>query len=166
MFADAVVEGLRKTNTGGLMFRDAKVGDAVWSVVYGWGKVVSIDLMPDFPVLVKFDSQLNSGFSYRRDGRYAADQFPTLFWDEVPIVAPPRPKRKVKKVLEGWVNLFRGCKPGEAMSDELLCQCTHLFRNRADLENHKRDFPRNNSGWRGGWIGEPIFIRQEFEVEE
>jgi len=32
----------------------------------------------------------------------------TLFWSDPHIIPPERPKRMVKKVVEGWVNLYPG----------------------------------------------------------
>ena len=87
------------------MFKDAKVGDKVWSVQEGWGEISQVDLGCEWPVMVEF--QKGRQRTYAFDGReYPDHQHPTLFWDEVKIDPPPRPKRKVKRVLEGWVNIY------------------------------------------------------------
>jgi hypothetical protein len=84
------------------MFRDAKVGDRVWVFPIGLGEIIEID--ENMGICVQ-----TSGFKswYLFDGRFTVhDQYPTLFWDEIKIIPPPKPKRKVKKTVEGWANIY------------------------------------------------------------
>ena len=75
------------------MFHDAKVGDRVWSIEFGWGKITDISIDK---LLVCFKG--NSSVAYHHTGQYFyANANPTLFWDEVTITPPPKPKCKVQK---------------------------------------------------------------------
>ena len=87
------------------MFKDAKVGDKVWSVQEGWGEISQIAPTSAWPVRVEFPNKNSNSYTF--DGKeYECHDLPTLFWDEVKIDPPPRPKRKGKRVLEGWVNIY------------------------------------------------------------
>ena len=81
---------------------NARPGDRVWSMRHGWG-VVEVVNDTDYPITVKFD------FCYKtftfQGLEYEEDLIQVLFWDEVKIVAPPRPKRKVKTVV-AWANIY------------------------------------------------------------
>ena len=71
-------------------FETAKVGDRVWSIKEGWGKVYRIDDDPNYPLVVKYDGGEYDTFTF---GGYVlkADRKQTLFWDEVKIEAPVKP---------------------------------------------------------------------------
>lgn len=90
------------------MFKDAKVGDKVWSVRHGWGEIIAVDgLGIPYPVRVSFCPVVSILFTI--SGKEETDDTnPTLFWDEVEIVAPPKPKPKimVKHTVEMWVNVY------------------------------------------------------------
>ena len=140
-------------------FSSAKVGDRVWSSRFGYGVVETVTSTPiglhpnsDTKMGIKFDNQWAW---YLIDGKQNGhDAFPTLFWDEVKITPPPKPKRKVKKVVEGWVNLY-----GES-PDFKLPTSFGIFPTKEEAIRGRMecDFPR----YKGG----PIFIRHEYEVEE
>ena len=85
------------------MFKDARVGDRVWSVSQGWGVIADIN-KSKYPVVVEFkESGTRRVFTY--EGRWVAtDSYPTLFWDEVKIVPPPKPVRIVKKT--AFINVY------------------------------------------------------------
>lgn len=71
------------------MFKNAEVGDKVWSVGHGWGKITHIDNDDTYPLKVKFDGD---SATYTLEGKFYKDDLnPTLFWDEVKIVPPPKP---------------------------------------------------------------------------
>lgn len=70
-------------------FKDAKIGDKVWSSVYGDGKIVDIVDRLNYPIFVAF-----TNYSYQHtfdiDGRsHKRDVYPTLFWEKFDI--PERP---------------------------------------------------------------------------
>lgn len=65
-------------------FSNAKIGDGVWSSVYGKGDIVNIESKVDYPIDVKFDKEIR--ISYTLDGKkYKFDKYPTLFWNEFNI---------------------------------------------------------------------------------
>lgn len=78
------------------MFRDAEVGDKVWSLYKGWGVIIGIKEGAKFPIEVGFGLSGNEYYSV--DGKlWNSDLNPSLFWDEIKIVPPPPPKRKAIK---------------------------------------------------------------------
>lgn len=87
------------------MFKDAKVGDRVWSVTCGWGTIDYGKWSATYPLHVQFD--IHRAKIYTLDG-YSdlSDTGPSLFWDEVKITPPPRPKRMKKVNKTGWINIF------------------------------------------------------------
>lgn len=81
-------------------FENAKVGDKVWSVMFGWGKIIGISKDSDYPIRVEF-AQPNTIGTFMLDGVSFKCENRTLFWDEIKITPPERPKRKVKKSCGG-----------------------------------------------------------------
>lgn len=76
------------------MFKNAKVGDKVWSISRGWGVVIDIYNRSTYSIKVRFDKGGN--FSYTCEGRYLEDDLnPALFWDEVRFVPPPKPAQQM-----------------------------------------------------------------------
>lgn len=78
------------------MFDDAKVGDKAWSIQREWGEIIKIDYSFHYPILVRFKE---SGFeiSFTLEGLEALKALnPTLFWSEVVIDPPERPKEWCK----------------------------------------------------------------------
>jgi len=86
-------------------FENARVGDRVWSIEHGWGKVIQILSHKD----CKLNVLLETGdlVAITEDGKDDPQGHAQIwFWDEVIIEAPPRPKRKVVKKVERWVNVY------------------------------------------------------------
>ena len=77
------------------MFKNAKVGDRVWSFEFGWGTIIEIKHNITFPILVKF-SEISASYpcSFTFSGKRFNETKQTLFWDEIKFEIP---KRKVKK---------------------------------------------------------------------
>jgi hypothetical protein len=87
-------------------FENAKVGDKGWSIVDGWGEVIRIEKKIVSPTVSQVKEM---GVSFARGmetfssdgkmhrGRPIEEENRTLFWDEVKIEAPPKPKKMVKK---------------------------------------------------------------------
>jgi hypothetical protein len=88
-------------------FENARAGDAVWSLEFGWGEIAAIVKGSGYPVCVRFDDD-DRLEKYLFDGKIYRHRNQTLFWDEIPIIAPPRPKRLVTKTVEGWGNVYPG----------------------------------------------------------
>jgi len=75
------------------MFDDAKAGDRVWDFALGHGTIESIKKDTRYPIEVAFEE--HNGFeSFTLHGERTPLCNPTLFWDEVKIVPPERPKEK------------------------------------------------------------------------
>jgi hypothetical protein len=84
-------------------FTAARIGDNVWEYPTGWTKIDDTDHCDIYPIkTVRGTTYTINGFHRERD------IMPSLFWDEIRFEIPPRPKRKVKKVLHGWVNIYLG----------------------------------------------------------
>lgn len=87
-------------------FENAQVGDKVYSLRYGEGKIFSsIDIDAYLPLRIKFE--LYTGiFSYHLDGRCTEkDITRDLYWSKPEIIAPEQPKRGTKtiKTIEGFI---------------------------------------------------------------
>ena len=88
-------------------FENANVGDRVWWYETGsWGVITIIKKFSDFPIEVKFLEGKRKYEVFTVGGTTDLGLKQVLFWDAIKIEAPPRPKLKVKKVLEGWVNVY------------------------------------------------------------
>ena len=70
-------------------FEDAKVGDRVWCILYGWSTVLAIVEDASWPV------RTDKG-SYLYNGRLSDNHGRTLFWDEVIITPPEKPLPKLE----------------------------------------------------------------------
>lgn len=79
------------------MFRNAKVGDRVWSFEFGWGTIVEIKNNFTYSIFIKFDGQLDL-FSFTFSGKRFNETKQTLFWNEIKFEIP---KRKLKK----WIAI-------------------------------------------------------------
>ena len=97
-----------------------KVGDKVWEYTSGWGEVSQVYTGDSgYPIKVRFGDGYYG--DYDLNGRNYSDRGPVLFWDEVKIVPPPRPKRKVKRKF--WVNVYQkvdGCDHEYSLGSETL----------------------------------------------
>ena len=100
-------------------FDGIKVGDKVYSMAYGWGVVCHLWARGLYPLGIKFTSGKDT---YTLDGEQYLGELQTLFWDKPEFTPPPRPKRKVKKLVERWMNVHhvdgktsfsRGCDTKE-----------------------------------------------------
>ena len=79
--------------------KEFKVGDRVWSIQDGYGKVEKLDRLR-YPVLVTHDNGDEVG--YTQDGKnYEADEYPSLFHEK-----PECFKTKVTKEITRWVNIY------------------------------------------------------------
>jgi hypothetical protein len=133
-------------------FSEAKVGDRVWNIGLGWGTINNIikTHTTDYPIAILFDCGEEEEFT--KDGRFwLRHKHPTLFWDEVKIIPPPRPKRKVKKVVEGWIFLWPDT------CSNVVAAASSVYPTKEEAE---RVCVKNDA------LGPPCFIRHEYEIEE
>ena len=77
------------------MFKDAKIGDRVWSYVDAkYGRIVEI-IGGKYPIKVEFNNGRQSYFTI--DGkRFEADKRPVLFWDKIEFEIPKKPLPRLK----------------------------------------------------------------------
>jgi hypothetical protein len=76
------------------MFENAKVGDQVWSITRGWGRIIEIndDEADNYPISVKFECA-NEPQSYTLTGKYLKeDLLPAIYWNEVGLTIPDSAK--------------------------------------------------------------------------
>jgi len=155
------IENFNRTRRGEMpetTFENAKVGDNVWSIIHGWGKIVEIccDQFPNsrakrFPIAVQFS---HSRETFNTEGKQYDGCYQCLFWDEVKITPPERPKRKVKKVAEGWINIIKSNHPGaDALTDNAAVYLDKGWAGR--VRSSKVEY-----------LGDPLFIHHEYEIEE
>ena len=113
-------------------FENAVFQDRVWDKDYEqWGTVLKVLSMCDYPISVCLDNGIRR--EYTVGGRYdKTHKSRVLFWDKVPEpVAPPRPKRIVKKKIERWANIYpnecvyfakdKYCADRKANEDRIAC---------------------------------------------
>lgn len=82
------------------MFEGARVGDKVWHITRGKGKITNIIFSERWPIEVKFKNGISI---YTFEGKdLEKDINPSLFWDEIEFDIPTKPKRKVKR----YINLY------------------------------------------------------------
>lgn len=70
-----------------------KLGDKVWSFVYGWGEVSKIT-NDRYPIYVNFKSKIDNGnfiINYTNNGEESPDVNQSLFFDEIKFKVPKRP---------------------------------------------------------------------------
>ena len=118
-------------------FSNVKVNDMAFHVRYGWNIVSATPKTNNSYFEITFTDNLGSfTIKFTRTGRMdESDLNPCVFWNEVKIVAPPKPKRKVEKVIEGWINIYLN---DTTDIDNLFVTVCGLYksRNLADLHTH------------------------------
>jgi len=83
------------------MFENAKIADKVWSIEFGWGKIINIIKNSTYPLIVKFNKN-SSIITFDLDGKYTKIAInPTLFWDEIKFEIPEKPKSKFLELEDG-----------------------------------------------------------------
>lgn len=77
-------------------FENAKVGDRVFSTIYGWGEIIEINKNECYALCAKFPySDIGTvTISYTFDGRASTrNKYPTLFWNEFHIPTEEEDKK-------------------------------------------------------------------------
>lgn len=100
-------------------FENAVVGDRVESVLRGEGTVSYIhkqDLQQctayPYPLVILFDSGEKASYTINGKAR-ETNMHQELYWPGVQIISPEPPKRKVKKTIKRWVNIYRNKHDGD-----------------------------------------------------
>lgn len=84
-------------------FSDVCFGDTVFHIRYGWGIVKCVE---GRTFRVKFTNTNHAEYFFFDGRTNVSDVNPSIFWDEIKIVPPAKPKRKVEKTIEGWINIY------------------------------------------------------------
>lgn len=130
-------------------FENAKVGDTI----YHWEEphlIVRMDTTCSFAVIPD-DRKRNYGSGLTYDGKEYEDEERGWFWLPVPKPVPPeRPKRKVKKTVEGWLNVYR-CVNGTILPGK-------IHTTEAEARAHAR--PDSQT------LAVAVHLTGEYEVEE
>lgn len=116
--------------------QEVKVGDRLWSMNEGFFIVTSIR---------KSSISGPGSWNYDRNGCLAGTSTRVLFWDKVEVVPPPKPKNKVRKIVEGWINIYPDGSVGNTIS-----------RSEKDADGRSHEYR----------AGKALFIHHEYEVEE
>lgn len=106
---------MSKTTT----FENAKVGDKVWSIEYGFGNIIA----RYSEIIIVFFLSGKEEVYYTTGVKRSGSPTRSLFWDKVDI--PTEPKRKVKKVVVGEEISF-GSYDGYAIPYGILREGTNL----------------------------------------
>lgn len=90
-------------------FSNVKINDEVFHLCYGKCVVIAVPKKEHdyfsitcIDAIGKFDIRLT--VTGRRN---ESDLNPCVFWDEVIITPPPKPKRKIEKIAEWWLNVYK-----------------------------------------------------------
>lgn len=88
------------------MLRNAKVGDRVWDIIYGWGNIISVIKNDPFPIAVDFSN--GKTISYKFNGKNNdTDINPRLFWDEIKYEIPEKPFNLENELRQLEITEFR-----------------------------------------------------------
>jgi len=104
-------------------FENARVGERLWHIRYGWGKVMRITEEGAISECFAIDLDrldMPRQYFYPNGKENQSDLTPSWFWDEVKIVAPERPKRKVVRTVEGYANVYHGVEYLHSNEDSAL----------------------------------------------
>ncbi len=118
-------------------FSNAKVGDKVWSIQCG-DCVISKIRDGMFPIITTGDSTIEFLW-YTINGNFRpTDKYPSLYWNNPNIIAPPAPMKNVKKIIEGWLNIYENGKvyfykskpEADKAATPFRIDCIHVFSKR------------------------------------
>ena len=92
-------------------FSDAMIGDKVYDIIQGPGIIIKTDALGDYPIGVSLEDKECTGrkaySTYTLDGHVdTRNTGPSLYWSKPEITIPPKPKRKVTRTIERWINIY------------------------------------------------------------
>lgn len=144
------------------MFEKAKVGDRVWSLRHGWGKIVenSTPMSVEYPITVLFSNDFRE--TYTIGGKVRRNHYtPDLYWDEIKIDPPARPVRIVQKELPVYLNIYK--KDSFAGNRVIRCGDVQLVVHQT-IDSAQDGALRNDENvtlLRSGLVGKLIFNMEE-----
>lgn len=130
-------------------FSDVEIGNRVFHIAYGWGTVgqISTDTFK-----VTFINGAEEWFWF--DGKSNRTHYnPSVFWDEIKIVSPPKPKRKVEKTIEGWLNIY----PDPMIDKTIVASVRYLYVSQ-EIANNVADIFRR--------LGEACHVTHKYTIGE
>lgn len=135
-------------------FEDAKIGDKVYSSMFGWGEIIYIDESNRYPLGVRFLNTAIDNYYFTLEGFYHIDTpIQSLFWDEVKIEAPKKPiKMKLVNGVEVPDITFKPTSGEHFYHPSLDCMHLHKFAVYNDsvwckfLSDNKLCYPCDNNG--------------------
>lgn len=89
-----------------LYFANIKVGDSVYDWLRGEGVITNTNHCHSHPLLVNFGKTRSTTY-YTLGGVAIHCDKQSLFYSKPVFDLPPPPKRTVKKVVEGWMNIYK-----------------------------------------------------------
>jgi len=91
-------------------FTKEDIGKKVYCLRNGWGIIIAFADKVKYPVIVRFTRD-GEGCTevYTVGGHYlAGDVNSSIFWGEVKIIPPPKPKQKTKKEITLYQYTYKG----------------------------------------------------------
>lgn len=133
-------------------FSGIRVGDKVWSSLFGYGTVMAI--YPNYQEfqVAPYDSSERWLYKFEGNSAMHTNSPQCCWWDKPEIIPTPRPKRKVMKRDKYWLAWLKNKESG------VMFPAIHLYvkpLDMSDLEEHLE------------LLGDPIEITSpEYEGEE
>ena len=134
-------------------FSGVKVGDKVFHVRYGWGSVSAVPKTDNSYFEIEYSDTFRFsiiGFTITGNTN-KSDLNPSVFWDEVIITPPPKPKRKVEKIIKGWLNIYPG------LNKDIIGSACYLYQSQ---ENADKEADKNRR------LGKALYVIHNYTVEE
>lgn len=150
-----IKKSITKESGMGNDFSNVKINDEVFHLRYGkcvvsavpkkqhdYFNITCIDAIGKFDIRLTVTGRMNE-----------FDLNPCVFWDEVKIVPPPKPKRKVEKIVEGWINIY----PDPMVGTQINASTNYLYISQEAANNAADTFRR---------LGEACRIIHKYIIEE
>lgn len=134
-------------------FSNARNGDKVFHIIHEWGTITGT---ADDSFIARFINKENTliDLSFWSDGRqFRSDKNPSVFWNEVKIVPPPKPKRKAEKTIAGWINIY----PNSTCDNDLVATSYSLYKS---LEIANQNAQKDKR------LGEAYHVTHKYTIEE
>ena len=122
-------------------FEGIKVGDRVWSLVYGWGVVTEVNPEDKYAQFrVKYDVGGSDYFNY--DGKYAYDSKTrqVLFWSKVKLENTEKPEKIELEVQNYLINLGRPSIEVDDVTSNIKIEGEDEFYNYAHYGLMRNDY--------------------------